>query len=581
MNFIRHMQLTRDRGVTVANLVDELARRKANREVCVDDAGPFYLSDLHADVSSIDAFLRREVGLRPGQPVAIYRSNTRQCFHWFLAIIRAGGIAVPLNPLLSLAEVRRILADSGTEILVTDQAVFTRNIGSRQALDVRTWIQADNESDTMDGFLRVGDSGATFQPVAIDPAATVAVFHTSGTSGFPKGAALSSDALLGARATTVFAGLFLGPKDLALIALPWSHIMAVSIALYGLMAGIRGCFLDHFDVAAALDMVERFGVTAFVGVPAMFAKLVNSNPEPKRLARIRVWLSASDHLPDEVRRRLREFGALTRLPGGRRVPPVLLNGYGMVELGGLAMLGIELSGLPGAGNFCFPVPPFRVRVVDENSNRPLTAGATGECQIRRRGLVPHYWKDSGDSQGLLTSDGWLRTGDLAIRNRLGLIRLVGRMKDVIKSGGYSVYVRELEEAVLAHPAVSRAVAFGLPHAEKGEVPAAAVELHPGFDADERELLAWCRQNLAAYKSPRRIWIVEAGRLPQNLNGKILRRTVQERFSGLMMNGNSPGDDAEARDNAAQSPAIATSETPAVAAITISRMDSITRSGSSR
>ena len=199
-------------------------------------------------------------------------------------------------------------------------------------------------------------------------------------------------------------------------------------------------------------MVGRFGVTAFVGVPAMFAKLVNSNPEPQRLAGIRLWLSASDHLPDEVRRRLRQFGALARLPGGRRIPPVLLNGYGMVELGGLAMLGIELSGLPGSGNLCFPVPPFRIRVVDED-NRPVPAGVTGECQIRRRGLVPHYWKDQGDGQGLLASDGWLRTGDLATRNRLGLIRLVGRMKDVIKSGGYSVYLRELEEVVLAHPAV--------------------------------------------------------------------------------------------------------------------------------
>ena len=570
MNIFRRIQLSRDRSVTVANLVDELVRRKANNEVSIDDAGPFYLADLHHNIRSMDAFLRREVGLRPGQPVAIYRSNTRQCLHWFLAIIRAGGVAVPLNPLLSLAEVRRILADSGTEIMVTDKAVFTRNICSRQALNVRTWIQADNETDTLDGFLRVGQSGAPFQPTVIDPTATVAVFHTSGTSGFPKGAALSSNALLGARASTVLAQLFLGPTDLALIALPWSHIMAVSIALYGLMAGVRGCFLDHFDVAEALDLVEHFGVTVFVGVPAMFAKLINSNPEPQRLASIRLWLSASDHLPGELRKRMRQFGALTRLPGGRRVPPVLLNGYGMVELGGLAMLGIELSGLPGSGNLCFPVPPFRIRVVDETNNRPVPAGVTGECQIRRRGLAPHYWKDSGDSQGLLTSDGWLRTGDLATRNRLGLIRLVGRMKDVIKSGGYSVYFSELEEAVLAHPAVSRAVAFGLPHAEKGEIPAAAVELHPGSNANEADLLTWCRQNLAAYKAPRRIWILDAGLLPQNLNGKILRRTVREWYQDRGTDA-SPGVSAQVR-TVTQFPTITTSETPDVAAATISRID---------
>ena len=534
MSLLRSYRLSRDRSVTVANLVDELLRRNGDREVSIEESGPFRLAELHTQICRFDAFLRRTVNLKPGQPVAIYRTNNTQYFHWFLAIIRAGGIAVPLNPMLSLAEVRRILANSGTDILVTDKAVFGRNILDRDALPVRTWIQADSddEPDTLDGFLRVTDTGAPLPPTAIDPAATVAVFHTSGTSGFPKGAALSSRALLGARSSTVLAGLVLGPKDLALIALPWSHIMAVSIALYGLMAGIRGCFLDHFDVAGALDLVERHGVTAVVGVPAMFARLVNSNPAPARLATVRLWLSASDYLPSEVRERMRQYGALIRLPGARRIPPVLLNGYGMVELGGLAMMSVDLSLLPGSGDLCFPMPPFKIRVAGEDG-RPVRAGVTGECQIRRRGLAPHYWKDKEKDDDLLTSDGWLRTGDLATRNRFGLIRLVGRMKDVIKSGGYSVYVRELEEAIMAHPAVARAAAFGLPHKEKGEIPAAAVELHSGSTASESDLLDFCRQNLAPYKAPRRIWILDAAGFPQNHTGKVLRRELRERFAAEM------------------------------------------------
>ena len=529
MSILVRYRLARDRSVTVSNLVDELVRRKGNCVVSVDESGPFHLADLHAEICSMDAFLRQTVSLRPGEPVAIYRTNDRRCFHWFLAIIRAGGIAVPLNPQLSLIEVRRILADSGTEILITDKAVFDRSIGSRESLSVRVWIQADEEEPTLDGFLRASGANTWFPPTRIDPAATIAIFHTSGTSGFPKGAALSNNALLAARASTVLSGILLGSRDLALIALPWSHIMAVSIALYGLMAGIRGCFLDRFDVHAALDLAERLRVTAFIGVPAMFARLVNANPAPSRLKSVRVWLSASDHLPSEVRHRLRRFGALLQLPGGLRVPPVLLNGYGMVEIGGLAMIGIELPLLPGSGNLCFPVPPFHVRVADENG-RVLKPGATGECQILRRGLTPHYWKDKGDVQGILTRDGWLRTGDLAVRNRLGLIRLVGREKDVIKAGGYSIYVSELEEAILAHPAVIRAVAFGLPHKEKGQMPMAAVELHPGALLSEGDLLSWCRSRLAAYKAPRRIWILEGGELPQNHTGKFLRRGLQERFA---------------------------------------------------
>jgi long-chain acyl-CoA synthetase len=537
MSIFRRFRLSCDRGITVANLVDELLRRIGDCEVSVEDSGPYRLAELHAEVCLIDAFLRRTIALQRGQQVAIYRTNDQRCFRWFLAIIRAGGIAVPLNPLLSLAEVRRILADSGTEIMVTDRAVFERNILDRNALNVRTWIQADNEPETLDGFARVPGAGAeagpSFPPADLDPGATIAVFHTSGTSGFPKGAALSSRALLGARASTMLARLFLGPRDLALIALPWSHIMAVSVALYGLMAGIRGCFLDRFDVVSAMEMVERFGVTAVVGVPAMFAGLTNSNPDPSRLKTVRLWLSASDHLPSEIRHRLRQFGALVRLPGGRRIPPVLLNGYGMVELGGLAMMGVELSFLPGSGDLCFPVPPFHIRVADENGRR-MRAGATGECQIRRRGLSPHYWKDSMKGEGgglaLLTADGWLRTGDLATRNRLGMVRLVGRIKDVIKSGGYSVYVRELEEVIAAHPAVASAAAFGLPHKEKGEIPGAAVELREGCRVSETELLDWCRKSLAAYKAPRRIWILEPNELPQHQTGKVLRRTLRERFS---------------------------------------------------
>jgi acyl-CoA synthetase (AMP-forming)/AMP-acid ligase II len=531
MNIIRRFMLSRDRGVTVANLVDEMLRRNGDCEVSIEDGAPYSLAQLHADVCRIDAFLRRTIKLAPGQPVAIYRSNDQKCFRWFLAIVRAGGIAVPLNPQLTLVEVRRILADSGTEVLVTDKTIFERRIKDRNALHLRTWIQADSETETLDGFLRVpdADTGTPFPPSAVGPGRTVAVFHTSGTSGFPKGAALSSRAMLGARASIVLAGVFLGPKDRALVALPWSHIMAVSIALYGLMAGIRGCFLDRFDVERALDLIERFGITAVVGVPAMFARLVNSNPEPARLKSVRVWLSASDHLPSEVRERLRQFGALIRLPGGRRVPPVLLNGYGMVELGGLSMMGIELSLLPGSGDLCFPVPPFHIRVADENGH-PVPAGVTGECQIRRPGLAPHYWKDEKHAQDLLTSDGWLRTGDLATRNRLGLIRLVGRMKDVIKSGGYSVYARELEETLMTHPAVARAAAFGLPHKEKGEMPVAAVELCDGSVATETDLLEWCRRSLAPYKAPRHIWILETGGLPQNHTGKVLRRELRERFS---------------------------------------------------
>ena len=539
MSLFTRLRIARDSRITVANLADELLRQKGDCEVGRDEGGIWQLSDLQAEVAAMDAFLRRDVQLRPRQLVAIYRTNDHRCFRWFLAIIRAGGIAVPLNPQLSGVEVDRILRESGAEILITDATVFAAKIGVRESLPIRQWIQDDSSSEALSGFLRFKPDQAQsqFPPAEIDPRATIAIFHTSGTSGFPKGAALSSSALLGARSSIALTGLFLGPRDLALIALPWSHIMAVSIALYGLMAGIRGCFMEHFEVNRALALIEEFRVTSVVGVPAIFTRLVNSRPDQHRLRSVRLWLSASDHLPSEIRHELRRYGALRRF-AGLRVPPILLNGYGMVELGGLAMLGIEMSFLPGSGDLCFPVPPFQVRIVDDDGKR-VPSNKTGELQVYRRSLAPHYWKDAAAkkeaSDELLTWDGWMRTGDLAQRNHFGLIRLVGRIKDVIKSGGYSVYVRELEEAVLEHPAVARAAAFGLPHAEKGEIPAVAVELHSSFNANENELLEWCRKRLAAYKAPRRIWILNAGELPQNQNGKLLRRVLRERLSPVVEN----------------------------------------------
>jgi acyl-coenzyme A synthetase/AMP-(fatty) acid ligase len=175
MNLWRRFQLSRDRSVTVANLVDELLRRKGDCVVSIEETGPRRLVELHAEVSAIDAFLRRTVALVPGQLVGIYRTNDPLCFRWFLAIVRAGGIAVPLNPMLTLPEVRRILESSGTEILVTDKAVFESNIQDRQALPVRTWIEADEEPETLEGFLRLASGGDVFPPTVLDPSATVAM----------------------------------------------------------------------------------------------------------------------------------------------------------------------------------------------------------------------------------------------------------------------------------------------------------------------------------------------------------------------------------------------------------------------
>ena len=262
MNIFQSFQLSRDRNVTVANLVDELLRRNGDCEVSIEDGSPYRLVQFHSEVCSIDAFLRRNVELQPGQPVAIYRTNDRRCFRWFLAIIRAGGIAVPLNPMLSLPEVSRILADSGTDILITDKAVFDRTIGSRDALNVRTWIQSDDEPETLDGFLRAPNGGP--QSRAFFPAHR----HRSqprpspsstppAPADFPKAPPSQAAPCSAAVPPLSSPSSSSRTKTSRSSRCPGRTSWRVSIALYGLMAGIRGCFLDRFDVEAALDMIER------------------------------------------------------------------------------------------------------------------------------------------------------------------------------------------------------------------------------------------------------------------------------------------------------------------------------------
>lgn len=533
-------RLVRNKNLTVASLLDELLPLRSSRVVSYHEGltaldgseqNTQIFAGLHREIEVMSRFLVEDAGLQPRDRVAIFKANDTYCFRWFMAVIRAGGIAVPLNPLLSPAEVHSIVSHCSTKILITDRTQYERILRSGQTFPVPVKIQADTTPLIDDTFLRISGTHLDrpgLGPAAISPDDTVAIFHTSGTCGTPKGAMLSSRALLGGSATAAIIAPFIRKKELALFTLPWAHIMAISTALYGLIAGIPALFLDHFDTERVIDLIEKRRVTSFIGVPAMFIKLLNAAPPRHKLASVRMWISASDHLPDSYRTELLKHGALYRLFGRRLVPPLFINIYGMVELGGSAMIGVKIPFLPGTGNFCFPVPPFKIRIVDED-NREVRNGLSGECQVQGPGITSGYWENHEGMRTLLTDDGWLRTGDLGVRNRLGLVRLIGRIKDVIKCGGYSIFATETEEVLSSHPAVARASVIGVPHPLKGEAPLGVVELIDSASSTEEELLSWCLSTLAPYKAPRRICIGTRGILPQGVTEKILKRELRERY----------------------------------------------------
>lgn len=529
-------RLLRRKDITVASLLDELLPLRGNRlvsyhdELTALDGSPQQVQrfcDLHREIDIMGRFLVEEAGLRRGERVAIFKTNDPRCFRWLMAVIRAGGVAVPLNPLLTLSEVQSIIDHCGVRILITDSRTFTSSIRSVRNLPVTVWIQSDNQPPVHPDFLQISENhlkNHSFTPVTIDPDETIAIFHTSGTSGAPKGAMLSSRALLGGASTAALIAPFIRKKELALFTLPWAHIMAVSTALYGLIAGIPALFLERFETERVIDAIEKYRITSFIGVPAMFIKLVNASPPPEKLASVRMWISASDHLPIPYRRRLLRYGALYRLFGRRVVPPLFINIYGMVELGGSAMIGMKIPLLPGCGDLCFPVPPFRIRIVDD-TGKVTGSGHVGECQVLGPGVTKGYWNNPEGTDRLITEDGWLRTGDLALRNRFGFFRILGRSKDRIKCGGYSVFAADVEEVLASHPSIAHAAVVGVPHQQKGEVPVGFVEMHDGLSLSAEDILAWCRSRLAPYKAPRSIHIMAPGEIPRGTTEKVLKQKL--------------------------------------------------------
>jgi len=538
---LQRLRLARKKDLTLATLPDELLPILGDREVSYHDdligldGRPEPMQryrDLYREINAIARFLLEEIGLRRGDLVAIYKTNDVRYFRWFLGVIRAGGIAVPLNPMLQRVEVEKILARCGAKTLVTDSVLFREKIRSTEALPVERWIQADYGTPRLDGFHRISPDYLDAPPVTparLGRRETVAIFHTSGTTGFPKGAMLSSRALLGGLAMAAMYSPFVGRHDLALIALPWAHIMTVSTVLYGLVAGVRGRFMARFDAAGAIAAIDHYKATVFVGVPTMFTKLLDAKPLREKLGSIRIWISASDRLPPESQLRLRNYGALFRLFGRRAARSLFMNAYGMVELGGAAMFSLDAPFLPGRGNLCLPLPPYHVRIVDDE-DRTVRWGRVGECLIKGPGVTNGYWKDEAATRAALTHDGWLRTGDMARRMPAGLVQLVGRKKEVIKCGGYSIFPREIEDAIAEHPGIARVVVVGVPHREKGEVPIGIVELLDGLQLAEERLLAWCRERIAPYKAPRKIHCLARGEMPEAATQKVLKHVLRERYA---------------------------------------------------
>jgi len=481
------------RDLTLGDLFERLAGVHGDRRL-VEEAGGlrFTYTEAADEVARLAGVVAEQIS--PGDRVVVAMPNGYRFFLLCLAVSRAGGVVVPVNQKMRPAEIEYVIQDSGAAVVLRDPAELT---GGRPLTEA----------------------------VAVDPGDVAAILYTSGTTGNPKGARLTHRSLLGQLPVTAMWPAE-ARRDEAVVGLPIAHIMGLGVLLATACAGIPVYLLPAFRAEQALDAIEWRRATIFVGVPAMYRMLLEASAANRDLRSVRLWASGADVMPSDVVEQFKRMGASITLPwfGLSLGEAAFAGGYGMVELGGGVAGSMSPPMLPArVGEVLTAIPPNRFRVVDSGSD--VRVGQVGELWVRGPGVLESYHGNAEATSQVRTDDGWLRTGDLVRRLPCGAVLFAGREKDVIKTGGYSVFAGEVERALEEHPAVAEAAAVGLPDDRMGQVPVAAVRLRDGgaSPVSEADLVAFAAERLAGYKAPRRIRIVDV--LPRTGTEKVQKREL--------------------------------------------------------
>ncbi len=445
-------------------------------------------------------------GVGPGDRVGIMLPNVPAFPIAFYGALAAGAVVVPMNPLLKSREVGYYLSDSGAKVVLAwHTAAGDAAKGAADAGAEAIAVDTADMAELLDGSAAAqGHCGREDEDDAV-------ILYTSGTTGRPKGAELTNSGLVRNAELTARTLLKNNPDDVMMGCLPLFHVFGLTCGLNATIAAAGTLtLLPRFDPAKALEIIERDAVTIFEGVPTMYAAMLHL-PEARsaQAATLRVCVSGGASLPVEILRGFEEkFGC------------VILEGYGLSETSPVASFN-HPDRVRKPGSIGTPIEGVQMRLIDDEGNT-APDGEIGEIAIRGHNVMKGYWgKPEATAEAI--RDGWFRTGDMARVDEDGYYYIVDRKKDLIIRGGYNVYPREIEEVLHEHPAVAEVAVIGMPHPELGEEIGAAVTLKPGASATPEELRAFARDKVAAYKYPRRVWLVDA--LPKGPTGKILRREV--------------------------------------------------------
>ncbi len=533
-------------GVSPGALADRCARLHGDKVALVvshplDVPGfarrVWSFADVGRFVGLASAALLRTRSCQLGDKVAVCTGRRVDQPLLCLAVMRCGAVAVPMSSQLRGAEVAHIIEDCAASVLVVDQGrlseVVVPLLAQGRLASLRHIVVLGGENGEVEGCAvsslgSLWDEGTqVMAPVEVGMGAVCGVFYTSGTTGKPKGAMLTGQGLLGGMSWGwLVAGL---SRQGLLTALPSAHIMGFASFLGAMVVGVRHVVQARFVPEEVLEVLTSGDVAAFVGVPSMFQMLEGAGALSCDLRGVRVWGSAADVMPPALMARFKAAGRSVQA-GPVQVPSAFVEIYGSVELSGAAMVRVSAPWLSSNAEAFVGWPLAGIKVeVRAGDGRVLERGQVGDLYIKGEGVMGGYLGQGAATRSTV-QEGWLCTGDLASRGRWGQFRFVGRAKEVIKVGGYSVFPAEVEALLSEHPAVSVAVVFGVSHGEKGAVPVAVV---CSEGVSEAVLLSWATSSIARYKAPRRIFIVERADLPLGATGKVLRRSLQARYEACL------------------------------------------------
>jgi len=495
----------------LAVILSETAQSSPDRPVAMFTGGQLSYRQLDKASDRLAAALAA-AGIKPGDFIALQLPNIPQFLISYFGILKAGGVVVPLNVLLKAPEVAFHLGDSGARILITWEGILAEAAKGAEAAGL----------DQIDVVGHAGDSGVgvpferllavevpRFEMATRQPTDTAVVVYTSGTTGRPKGAELTHLQLY--MNADIPGRLFnVQPDDIVITVLPLFHVFGLSSILdICVRFGCTMSLVPRFTSDAVLTAIQRDRATIFEGVPTMFADLLAyPDLDSYDLSSLRIAISGGASIPAPLLDAFEERFGL-----------VILEGYGLTETASTTTFNISADERR-AYSVGKPIWGTQTQVWDKHG-RPLPPGPEHVGEIVTRGLhVMKGYLHSPEATAAAFTGDWLQTGDLGYFDEDGFLFIVSRKKELIIRGGYNVYPSEIENVLHAHPAVAEAAVVGIPDERLGEEVMAVVIPRPAMNLLEAELIAYCRQHLAAYKCPRIFQF--RTELPKNTLGKVLK-----------------------------------------------------------